>query len=145
MIGGHSPGIFSYKLTQNLPLNSFFLFITLTMLFYNLITDKEGKDNSEGEDSVRDTKLNSNQCITCRYYYYNSKNFNNNKNICDGCYHCVVYENENPGLIFRIVTLKKGTFRTVSDYFFIEIEEILENFSLTKDFGWIYKKGKLEN
>ena len=115
------------------------------MLFYNIITDKEGKDNSEGEDSVRDTKLNSNQCITCRYYYYNSKNFNNNKNICDGCYHCVVYENENPGLIFRIVTLKKGTFRTVSDYFFIEIEEILENFSLTKDFGWIYKKGKLEN
>ena len=142
MIGGHSPSIFSYKLNRNLFLNSFF---TLTMLFYNLITDKEGKDNSEGEDSVRDTKLNSNQCITCRYYYYNSKNFNNNKNICDGCYYCVTYENENPGLIFRIVTLKKGAFetlsvRTVSDYFLVEIEKILKNSSLTKDFGWIYKK-----
>ena len=115
------------------------------MLFYNIITDKEGKDKSEGEDSVRDTKLKSNQCITCRYYYYNSKNFKNDKHICDGCYYCVVYENENPNLIFRIVTLKKGTtFRTVSDYFLIEIEKILKNYSLTKDFGWIYKD-KLEN
>ena len=141
MIGGHSPGIVSYKLIQNLSLISFFyLFITLKMLFYNIITDKEGKDNSDGEDSVRDTKLKSNQCITCRYYYYNSKNFNNNKHICNGCYHCVVYENENPGLIFRIVKLEKGIFRTVSDYFLIEIEKILENFSLTQDFGWIYKK-----
>ena len=143
MIGGHSPSIFSYKLTRNLSLNSFFFIITLTMLFYNLITDKEGKDNSEGEDSVRDTKLNSSQCINCRYYYYTSKNFNNNKYTCDGCYHCVVYENENPNLIFRIITLEKGTFRTVSSYFFTEIEKILENFSLTKDFGWIYKD-KLE-
>ena len=143
MICGHSPRIFSYKLTQNLLLNSFFLLIILRMLFYNIITNKEGKDDSEGNDCVRDTKLNSNQCITCRYYYYTSKNFNNKKQICDGCYHCIVYENENPNLIFRIVTLKKGTFRMVSSYFFTEIEKILENFSLTKDFGWIYKD-KLE-
>ena len=111
------------------------------MLFYNIITNKEGLDESEGNDCVRDSKLISNQCITCRKYYYNSKNFNNKKYICDGCYHCVVYENENPNLTFRIVILKSGTFRTVSNYFFTEIEKILENLTLTKDFGWIYKDG----
>ena len=121
--------------------NSFFiLLIKGDMLFYNIITDKEGKDDSEGDDCVRDSTLISKQCITCRYFYYTSKNFNNKEHVCDGCYHCIIYENENPHLIFRIVTLKKGTFRTVSNYFFTEIEKILENFTPTNDFGWIYKK-----
>ena len=110
------------------------------MLFYNIISDEEGKDNSEGEDCVSNSKLSSKQCITCRYYYYTSKNFNNKEYICDGCFHCITYENENPGLIFRIVTVKNGTFRTVSSYFFTEIEKILEDFTLTKNFGWIYKE-----
>ena len=47
------------------------------MLFYNLITDKEGKDDSEGDDVCYDVSLMSKQCITCRYFYYVSKNFNN--------------------------------------------------------------------
>ena len=117
------------------------------MLFYNLITDKEGKDDSEGDDSAYDSDLISKQCMTCRYFYYTSKNFNNNNfnnkgNICNGCFHCIVYENENPHLIFRIVTLKNGTFRTVSNYFLNEIEDMLENLNLTlaRDFGWIYKE-----
>ena len=116
------------------------------MLFYNLITDNEGKDNSEGFDSYNNEELISNQCITCRYFYYKSKNFNNKNNICDGCFHCIAYENENDGLIFRVVTLKDGTFRTVSNYFLKEIENILEeiDFNSTKKFGWIYKK-KFEN
>ena len=117
------------------------------MLFYDIISNKEGKDNSQGEDCVSNTKLISKQCITCSYYYYNSKNFNNKEYVCDGCYHCIIYENENPHLIFRIVTVKNGTFRTVSNYFFTEIEKILENFTPSKDFGWIYKeklKSKLE-
>ena len=118
------------------------------MLFYNLITSKEGKDDSEGDDAPYDSSLISKQCIICRYFYYTSKNFNNDHkkgNICDGCFHCIVYENENPHLIFRIVTLKNGTFRTVSNYFLSEIEKILENLNITlaRDFGWIYKK-KLE-
>ena len=102
------------------------------MLFYNIITNKEGKDNSEGADCVSNTALTSKQCMTCRYYFYTSKNFNNKEHVCDGCFHCIIYENENPHLIFRIVTVKKGTFRTVSNYFFTEIEKILENLVITR-------------
>ena len=112
------------------------------MLFYNLITDKEGKDGSENNDCIFDSSLISKQCITCRYFYYVAKNFNNKENICDGCFHCIVYENENDHLIFRVVTLKNGTFRTVSNYFLCFIEQILEklNLNFARDFGWIYKK-----
>ena len=35
------------------------------MLFYNLISDNEGKDNSEGNDAYYDKELLSKQCITC--------------------------------------------------------------------------------
>ena len=124
-------------------LKYFFLFfarISSKMLFYNIINDDEGRDNSENFNSNSKENLTSKQCITCRFYYFISKNFNNKKYICDGCFHCIVYENENPGLIFRIVTVEKGTFRTVSNYFFVEIEKILEDFNPDKKFGWIYKK-----
>ena len=112
------------------------------MLFYNLITDNEGKDNSEGNDAYFNKELLSKQCITCRFFYYISKNYRNKDNICDGCFHCITYENENHPLFFRIITLKNGTFRTVSDYFLKEIEEILEvkDFNSNKTFGWIYKE-----
>ena len=114
------------------------------MLFFNIISDEEGIDSSEGNDSVSNEELTSKQCITCRYYYFLSKNFNTKEHVCDGCFHCIIYENENPHLIFRIVTVKNGSFRTVSDYFFTEIEKILENFDPERKFGWIYKK-ELEN
>ena len=112
------------------------------MLFYNLIGDNEGKDNSEGNDAYFNKELLSKQCITCRFFYYISKNYKNKDNICDGCFHCITYENENDPLIFRVITLKNGTFRTVSDYFLKEIEEILEgkDFNSNKTFGWIYKE-----
>ena len=112
------------------------------MLFYNLISDNEGKDNSEGNDAYFNKELLSKQCITCRFFYYLSKNYRNKDNICDGCFHCITYENENYPLTFRVITLKNGTFRTVSNYFLKEIEEILEgkDFNSNKTFGWIYKE-----
>ena len=135
MIYGLSPRFFSIK-------KETFFFFFLIMLFYNLINDKEGKDNSEGVDVYYNKELISKQCITCRYFYFLSKNFNNKENVCDGCFHCIVYENENDPYIFRVITLKNGTFRTVSDYLLKEIEEILEekDFNSNKTFGWIHKK-----
>ena len=66
-------------------------------------------------------------------------NFKYKKNNCDGCYHCRVYQNENKNLILRIVKLKKGTYRTVSSYFYDEVVEILEKNALQRNFSWLYK------
>ena len=118
------------------------------MLYFNFIESLEGIDYSEGQDVVSSTELKSKQCITCRYYYYVKKNFKYEKNVCDGCYHCIIYENDNKNLIFRVVTVKKGTFRTVSSYFFKEIEDILKNEDIKRKFGWLYKedlKQKIES
>ena len=77
---------------------------------------------------------NSKRCITCCFYYYCSKKFRYEKNVCDGCCHCIMYENENPSMILRILTLKEEkenneittkTYRTVSSYFFSKIENLL--------------------
>ena len=110
------------------------------MLFFDLINDCEGVDNSEGQDVVSNSELLSKQCITCRYYYYVSKNLKQKKNICDGCNFCIDYKNENPNLIFRVLTLKNGSYRTVSSYFFTEVEKLLEEREINKKTGWIYKK-----
>ena len=111
------------------------------MLYYVLIDNSEGIDESEGQDIVGTTDLKSKQCITCRFYYFCARNFRYEKNVCDGCYHCVMYENENKSMIFRILTIEKGTYRTVSSYFFTEIENLLEKNDLTnRKFGWLYKE-----
>ena len=108
------------------------------MLFYDFIDNSDGIDYSEGQDIVSSTEIISKQCISCRFYYYVTKNFKYDKNVCDGCFHCIVYENENKSLIFRVVTVKNGTFRTVSSYFLKEVENILENIKITRKFGWFY-------
>ena len=108
------------------------------MWFYDFINNSDGIDYSEGQDIVSSTEIISKQCISCRFYYYVTKNFKYDKNVCDGCFHCIVYENENKNLIFRVVTVKNGTFRTVSSYFLKEVENILENIKITRKFGWFY-------
>ena len=108
------------------------------MLFYDFIDNSDGIDYSEGQDIVSSTEIISKQCISCRFYYYVTKNFKYDKNVCDGCFHCIIYENENKSLIFRVVTVKNGTFRTVSSYFLKEVEDILENIKITRKFGWFY-------
>ena len=99
------------------------------MLYYVLIDNSEGIDESEGLDVAGTTELNSKRCITFRFSYYCSKNFRYEKNICDGCYHCIMYKKENPSMIFRILILKEEkennerttkTYRTVSSYFLVK-------------------------
>ena len=67
-------------------------------------------------------------------------NFKYERANCDGCYHCRIYENENKNSLLRIVKLKKGTYRTVSSYFYDEVVELLEKTALQKKFGWLYKE-----
>ena len=110
------------------------------MLYYVLIEKSEGIDNSVGQDIVRSTKLLSKQCNTCHFYYYIRMNFKYERENCDGCYHCRIYQNENKNLLLRIVKLKKGTYRTVSSYFYNEVVELLEKTALERKFGWLYKE-----
>ena len=111
------------------------------MLYYVLIDNSEGIDESEGQDIVGTTDLKSKQCITCCFYYFCMRDFRYEKNVCDGCYHCVIYE-----MIFRILTIEKDTYRTVSSYFFTEIENLLEKNDLTnRKFGWLYKEELTSN
>ena len=66
-----------------------------------------------------------------------------------------MYENENPSMIFRILTVKEEkenneittkTYRTVGSYFFTEIEDLLEKNDLTnRKFGWLYKEELTSN
>ena len=67
-------------------------------------------------------------------------NFKYERANCDGCYHCRIYENENKNSLLRIVKLKKGTYRTVSSYFYDEVVELLEKTAVQKKFGWLYKE-----
>ena len=116
------------------------------MLYYVLIDNSEGIDESEGQDIVGTTNLKSKQCITYRFYYFCARNFRHEKNVCDGCYHCVIYENENNSMIFRILTIEKGTYRTVSSYFFTEMENLLEKNDLkNRKFGWLLKEKLTSN
>ena len=138
MINRPTPRQIFYKI-RNI---SFKIIYTLSkykkMLYFNFIEESEGIDHTEGQLKQFESK----QCITCRYYFFVDRNFKYQKNICDGCYQCIIYENDNNHLIFRIVIVKRGTFRTVSNYFFNEIEKILENeeINLKKKFRWLYKE-----
>ena len=115
------------------------------MLYYVKVHESEGLDKSEGEDSVRDTKLNSGHCLSCLFYFYRKLNFNYEKNICNGCFHCMQYEKANYMMQFRVLHTKKGTFGTVSSYFLVEVEELLEKSDLNERFGWLYKDKPKEN
>ena len=110
------------------------------MLYYILIEKSEEIDQSEGQDVVCSSKLLSKQCNTCHFFYYIRRNFKYERNTCDGCYHCRIYQNENKNLLLRIVKIKKGTYRTVSNYFYDEVVEILEKTNPARKFGWLYKE-----
>ena len=116
------------------------------MLYYVLIDNSENVDESERQDIVGTTNMKSKQCISCHFYYFCKRNFRYEKNVCDGCYYCVIYENENKSMIFRILTIEKGTYRTASSYFFTEIENLIEKNDLTnRKFGWLYKEELTSN
>ena len=88
------------------------------MLYYVLVVNSDAIDKSEEQDAVGNKDWNQKKCETCHFYYFCAQNFRYEKSICDGCYHCILYEKESKSLIFRVVTIeKKGTYRTVSIIF----------------------------
>ena len=109
------------------------------MLYYDLINEKDGIDYGERKDMVRTSKDISKQCQCCSFYYFVTRNFRHHKYFCDGCFFCKIYEKDNKGLLtFRIIKTTKGSFRTVSSYFYKEVEESLNETDLNEKYGWIY-------
>ena len=49
------------------------------MLLYDFIDNSDGSDYSEGQDIVSSTEIISKQCISCRFYYYVTKNLKYDK------------------------------------------------------------------
>ena len=115
------------------------------MLCYVKINNFEGLDHSEGQGCTRDTKLESGHCGSCLFYSYRKLNFHYERYICNGCYHCLQYEKTNNRALFRVITTKKGTFRTVSKYFLVDVEKLLEESDLNDRFGWLYKDNPTKN
>ena len=99
----------------------------------------EGLDYSEYQDYTRPVGLKSIQCICCLFHFACRINFQYERYICNGCYHCMQYEKANSRMLFRVVKTDEGTFRTVSSYFLTEIEKLLMENDLNDRFGWLYK------
>ena len=109
------------------------------MLYYDLINEKDGVDYGERKDKVRTRKNISKQCYCCNFYYFVTRNFKNRQYLCDGCFFCKIYEKDSKGLLtVQIIKTTKGSFRTVSCYFYKEAEEYLHKTDLNEKFGWIY-------
>ena len=53
------------------------------MLYYDLISEKDGVDYGEGKDIVRTTKDISKQCQCCNFYYFVTQNFKQHKYVMD--------------------------------------------------------------
>ena len=111
------------------------------MLYYDLINEKDGIDYGEGKDMVRTSRSISKECQTCNFYYFIVNNFKYHKYVCDGCFFCTIFERDGKGrLKLRVIKTTKGSFRTVSNYFYKEVEQLLEKTELNESekFGWIY-------
>ena len=111
------------------------------MLHYIKIGEFEGVDytrNSKYKDTGEDF-LQSKQCINCNFYFFCKVNFQYQNGICNSCHHCLQYENVNPNMTFKVIKTKKGVFRTVSHYFVVEIERLINTRERNGRFEWLYE------
>ena len=109
------------------------------MLYYTKIGAFEGANYTGGQRfSESGNEINeSRQCMSCNFYFFCKVNFQYEQSVCNGCHHCSQYEKLNPNMLFRVVNTRKGTYRTVCEYFLVEIEKLLNKRSLNDRFGWL--------
>ena len=99
------------------------------MLFYCKITESEGIDNSEGTDVIRDSAVfSSKQCEICYFYFLKNWNFNYQPYVCNESHGASLRSQSLAD--FKIVTIKKGTYRVVSNISYNEITRLLETSDL---------------
>ena len=100
--------------------------------------EKDGVDYGEGKYMVQTNKNISKECQCCNFYYFVTRNFRHHKDFCDGCFFCTIYEKERKGVLtLRIIKTTKGSFRTVSSYFYKEVEESLTKTDLNEKYSCV--------
>ena len=110
------------------------------MLYYNKITEKQGIDKTNGQDCHGKTNLKSRESYYCLNYFFVFKNFKYNFNLCDDSYCCKQREKVSKTALFRLVKVKSGTFRTVTEYESNKIIDLLEKSQLGEKYGVLSKE-----
>ena len=102
------------------------------MLFYSIITESEGIDISESIDVIRTGVESSKWCDICHFYFFKNRNFNYQPHVCDNCHDAALRAQSITDL--KIITIKKGTYRVVSNISYNEITGLLETSDLNEKF-----------
>ena len=110
------------------------------MFYYNKMTEEEGTDKTNGEDCDGKTYLKLPECYYCLNYFLVFKNFKYDFNLCDDCYLCKQREKVSQKALFRIVKVKSGTFKTLSEYNSNEIIDLLGKTQLDDKYGVLSKE-----
>ena len=106
------------------------------MLFYCKITESEQIDNSEGTDVVLNSGVfSSKQCEICHCYFFKNRNFNYQPFVCNECHGVSLVAQSLADLKF--ITIKKGTYRVVSNILYNEITRLLETSDLNEKNGYL--------
>ena len=109
------------------------------MLYYNKIAHSERIDKSENQDCIGITNLKSRQCYRSLYYFYITENFKYEIHLCDHCHCCVLRKKSSKSAISKIINTKRGIFRTVIEYEYYEIVNLIETSFLNEKTGVLYK------
>ena len=110
------------------------------MFYYNKMTEEEGTDKTNGEDCDGKTYLKLPECYYCLNYFLVFKNFKYDFNLCDDFYLCKQREKVSQKALFRIVKVKSGTFKTLSEYKSNEIIDLLGKTQLDDKYGVLSKE-----
>ena len=86
-----------------------------TMLFYNKITESEGSDTTEGIHVDHTGVESSKEYDICHFYFFKNRNFNYQPYLCDECHDAALRAQAIADI--KIITIKSGTYRVVSNIF----------------------------
>ena len=100
-----------------------------TMLFYNKVTE------SEGVGVIRINVESSKQCHICHFYFFKDINFNHQPYACNGCHDASLHDQAITDI--KIIAIKSGTYRVVSNISYEESTRLLESNNLIEKFGYL--------
>ena len=95
------------------------------MLIYNKIKESEKIDATKGIDDNRASMGSYKQCHICHFYIFKTRNFNYQSYVCDGCHGATLRAQAITD--DKIITIKSGTYRVVSNISYEESTHLLKS------------------